>query len=198
MTRSSLWKEYRYSFSMFSLKSGIFSPRWKNCVWISIFLNVIITDQDMVLIQSRCSTSDLDRTPSHYDSSVITFNPVRLNVIVLSTRVDNFKLNNTKCGVHHGTVEPNISDQGSKTGRTVLTDERGLSVRDWETNVELEVQKTIHPYSKSHVFVWPQRDTGQLPEVNLDPDSLVDILNSMSNMTRCTQLNEYPVLNSSI
>ena len=34
---------------------------------------MIITDQDMVLIQSRCSTSDLDRTPSNRFMSGFSF-----------------------------------------------------------------------------------------------------------------------------
>jgi hypothetical protein len=103
--------------------------------------------------------SGLDRTPSHHDSSVITFNPVRLHVTVLSTRVENFKLNNTKCGVHHSIVEPNISDQGSKTVRTVPTDEIGLSVQDWETNVELEVILT-YPFDIKDTIEHRKQYTG--------------------------------------
>ncbi len=50
--------------------------------------------------------------------------------------VENFKRKNR--GSVEAIVEPNISDQGSKVGRSVPVDEIGLSARDWETNVELE------------------------------------------------------------
>ena len=51
--------------------------------------------------------------------------------------MDNFKHKNK--GSMEAIVEKKISDQGSKADRAVPADEIGLSGRDWETNVELEV-----------------------------------------------------------